>query len=317
MDRRTHPHNLILALALRHVGRCKIGAACSCASIRPGPTFCIPIDADLGYRLRESPTNIWRKATSPARGFRRLTSDRHRGRNSSARRQLERPVTGSALPVVHRPLAAQTARNDWMRTIIGTSIVAMAVACCASAYGQTLTGTARITDADTIVIGSERIRFQGVDAPETDQICLDRKGAVWKCGIDARDRLIQYIGARKTSCVTNGKKDVFGRWLATCSTSEGDLSAWLVREGLGMAFIRYSKAYIAEEATAGARSKGCGRAHSLHHGTGAARTANTAILGPYKPTKIQERILLPSTRNCSRSRRYLRDRRCKTEELSA
>ena len=70
-------------------------------------------------------------------------------------------------------------------------------------------GTATIIDADTIVIGSERIRFQGVDAPETDQICLDRRGAVWKCEIDARDRLIRYIGARETSCVTNGKKDVF------------------------------------------------------------------------------------------------------------
>lgn len=120
---------------------------------------------------------------------------------------------------------------------IRTGILAMAVACCASAYAQTLTGTARVTDADTIQIGSERIRLQGVDAPETDQICLDSRGAVWNCGIDARDRLIQshwiardFLGSRETSCVINGK-DAFGRWLATCSTNEGDLSAWLVREG--------------------------------------------------------------------------------------
>jgi endonuclease YncB( thermonuclease family) len=52
-----------------------------------------------------------------------------------------------------------------MRSTIRTEILAMAVACCASAYAQTLTGTARILDADTILIGSERIRLQGVDAP--------------------------------------------------------------------------------------------------------------------------------------------------------
>jgi hypothetical protein len=62
-----------------------------------------------------------------------------------------------------------------MRTVVQTIIVALAVACCASACAQTLTGTATITDADTIVVGGETIRLQGVDAPETDQICLDSR----------------------------------------------------------------------------------------------------------------------------------------------
>ena len=73
-----------------------------------------------------------------------------------------------------------------MRPAIRTSILAIAVACCTSACAQTLTATARILDADTIVISSERIRLQGVDAPELDQICLDSMGEVWTCGIDAR-----------------------------------------------------------------------------------------------------------------------------------
>ncbi len=119
------------------------------------------------------------------------------------------------------------------------------------------------------MIGSERIRLQGVDARELDQICLDSMGEVWTCGIDARDRLIRHIGSRETPCVTNSK-DAFGRWLATCSTEEGDLSAWLVREGLGMAFIQYSSAYVAEEAMARSAQKGMWGAHSLRRGTGAA-----------------------------------------------
>ena len=130
-------------------------------------------------------TNVWREVTSPARGFRRLTRDRQRGAIPSARRQLGVPVAGSALPVFHRPLAARNrGERAGMRAIIRTSIVALAVACCASAYAQTLTGTARILDADTILIGSERIRLQGVDAPETDQICLDRS----RRGLELRDR---------------------------------------------------------------------------------------------------------------------------------
>jgi endonuclease YncB( thermonuclease family) len=181
-----------------------------------------------------------------------------------------------------------------MQIVVRTSIVAMAVACCVSARAQTLTGTARITDADTIVIGTETIRLQGVDTPETDQICLDSRGAVWNCGIDARDRLIRHIGSRDTSCITNGK-DAFGRWLATCSTSEGDLSAWLVREGFGLAFIRYSNAYVAEEAVARNEQKGMWAGAFIAPWDWRTRTASTAILGSYRPTEQQERLLLPST----------------------
>ena len=162
--------------------------------------------------------------------------------------------------------------KEAMQNTIRTGVLAIAVACCCtSAHAQTLTGTATITDADTIVMGGEKIRLQGVDAPETDQICLDSRGAVWNCGIDARDRLIRYIGSRETSCFTNAK-DAFGRWLATCSTNEGDLSAWLIREGLGLAFIRYSKQVRAQLHVFRA-SRLCGaRATSLDATQGPARS---------------------------------------------
>jgi endonuclease YncB( thermonuclease family) len=51
-----------------------------------------------------------------------------------------------------------------------------------------LTGVAHIVDGDTITINGTRIRLEGIDAPETDQICLDGKGKQWTCGISARDR---------------------------------------------------------------------------------------------------------------------------------
>ena len=43
-----------------------------------------------------------------------------------------------------------------------------------------ITGRARIIDGDTIEIHGERIRFHGIDAPESRQLCrLD--GKPWQC----------------------------------------------------------------------------------------------------------------------------------------
>jgi endonuclease YncB( thermonuclease family) len=124
------------------------------------------------------------------------------------------------------------------------------LACDAPAHAQTLTGI----DGDTIAIGAQRIRLQGIDAPELDQTCLDSAGAVWRCGIVVRDRLTQHIGQQSVSCSTSGK-GIYGRWLAAC-TVDGDLGAWLVTEGLALAFVRYSIKYVADEAVARSARQG-------------------------------------------------------------
>jgi endonuclease YncB( thermonuclease family) len=45
-----------------------------------------------------------------------------------------------------------------------------------------------------------KIRFAGIDAPETDQVCLDAKGAKWACGVAARDHLVAYSAGREWDC---------------------------------------------------------------------------------------------------------------------
>jgi endonuclease YncB( thermonuclease family) len=37
----------------------------------------------------------------------------------------------------------------------------------------------RIVDAETVEAGAVKIRLSGVDAPESDQRCLDARGQVW------------------------------------------------------------------------------------------------------------------------------------------
>src|SRR5712691_1182230 len=79
-----------------------------------------------------------------------------------------------------------------------------------AATAVTLSGVARVIDGDTIILEETRIRLKGIDAPETDQICLDAKRERWTCGIEARDRLKEHIAGRELSCVDSGN-DRYGR----------------------------------------------------------------------------------------------------------
>jgi endonuclease YncB( thermonuclease family) len=143
------------------------------------------------------------------------------------------------------------------KQITTASIVAAGAIICVMAASATdsITGSARVIDGDTIAIGSQHIRFEGIDAPETDQVCLDAKREPWTCGITARDRLSTHVAGRITSCVVRGA-DRYGRTLAICSVDGEDLNAWMVREGLALAYVKYSGEYIADEGTAREQQKG-------------------------------------------------------------
>ena len=41
-----------------------------------------------------------------------------------------------------------------------------------------------VTDGDTLIVNGVAYRLVGIEAPQTDQTCLDDKGAPWTCGID-------------------------------------------------------------------------------------------------------------------------------------
>jgi endonuclease YncB( thermonuclease family) len=118
-----------------------------------------------------------------------------------------------------------------------------------TAFASEITGIPRIVDGDTVQISQTKIRFAGIDAPETDQVCLDADGRVWACGITARDELIKHSGAREWTCELTGT-DRYGRALANCFIDGEDVSARMVRSGLALSFVRYSHAYDADELAA-------------------------------------------------------------------
>ena len=49
----------------------------------------------------------------------------------------------------------------------------LALPCVLPASAETLTGAARIIDADTVEIAGEKLRLEGIDAPESRQTCKE------------------------------------------------------------------------------------------------------------------------------------------------
>jgi endonuclease YncB( thermonuclease family) len=111
-----------------------------------------------------------------------------------------------------------------------------------------------ITDGDTIKINGRRIRFHGIDAPESRQSC-SVSGRRYACGQQATEALKQLIGGNPVSCE---EKDIdrYKRLVAVCSVGNIDLNAAMVSQGWALAYRRYSSDYVPEEESARAARRG-------------------------------------------------------------
>jgi endonuclease YncB( thermonuclease family) len=118
-----------------------------------------------------------------------------------------------------------------------------------------LTGDLRVIDGDSIVLGAVRIRLEGIDAPETTQACGQRASGQWRCGEGATQQLIKLINKQAVICEDMGL-DKYRRTLGRCFAGNTNLNAEMVRTGYAWAFVRYSQAYVAQEAEAKAARAG-------------------------------------------------------------
>lgn len=141
--------------------------------------------------------------------------------------------------------------------LIFRSLFILCLALLQPAAALTLSGTARVVDGDTLVIGGEHVRLFGIDAPELAQTC-ERSGKAWPCGDWAKTTLEDRLKGRQIACRGNSR-DRYGRLLATCDLAGADLGGALVRDGAAFAYRRYSTAYVAEERLAEAAGRGLWR----------------------------------------------------------
>ena len=108
-------------------------------------------------------------------------------------------------------------------------------------------GKATVVDGDTITINNIKIRFSGIDAPESyfygmTQYCEKPNGKIWACGKKATAALKKLIGKNEVECSDEGN-DKYGRTLSICYANGVDLQSEMVRSGMAVAYIRYSTRY--------------------------------------------------------------------------
>ncbi|GEC16487.1 thermonuclease family protein [Nitrobacter winogradskyi] len=169
--------------------------------------------------------------------------------------------------------------------------VLCAVAFVAPAVASEINGIPRIVDGDTVEIASTKIRLFGIDAPETDQLCIDGTGQKWACGIASRDALAVFSSNRPWACSVTGE-DRYGRSLASCAVASKDVSQWMVRSGWALAFVKYSDRYIADDAAARASKAGLWAGAFIAPWDWRSRNKQTLVLGAIAVPANAQTILL-------------------------
>jgi endonuclease YncB( thermonuclease family) len=101
----------------------------------------------------------------------------------------------------------------------------------------TISGYAQAIDGDTLIVAGVRVRLAEIDAPERDQLCIER--IPWFCGEEAEKALARILARGPATCSVRSI-DVYGRSVASCATSEGDIAGMLVSHGLAAVWPRYS-----------------------------------------------------------------------------
>lgn len=141
--------------------------------------------------------------------------------------------------------------RDW---VVGLAILALALLIIAkleNEQAQRFTGPFVAVDGDTLLAKGERLRLEGLDAPEIEQACTRPDGGHYSCGEDARQVLADIVGSGGWEC-SGADRDRYDRLLVICRRGTDDLGRLLVASGAAVADGRY----LAEEGLARREIKG-------------------------------------------------------------
>ncbi|RWG86631.1 thermonuclease family protein [Mesorhizobium sp.] len=150
-------------------------------------------------------------------------------------------------------LAAQTAMKhaDGLQEINLQNLIG-------AKHPDPITGVASVIDGDTIEVHGQRIRFNGIDAPESRQYCDDANGFEYPCGRRSAEALDTFLAASRPVQCTFVTWDRYHRFVGDCRRADGaDVTAWMVEHGQALDWPRYSHgAYAAQQAKAEAAKVG-------------------------------------------------------------
>ena len=143
-----------------------------------------------------------------------------------------------------------------MRSLLAASLTLLAFVFSGAAHAR-IAGPATVNDGDSITVSGHRIRLFGIDAPEGKQTCV-AGGQRWRCGRSATRALRKRISGRSVVC-TERDRDGYGRVVAVCRVDGQDINAWMISQGMAVAYRKYSRAYVGQERSAKAARRGMWR----------------------------------------------------------
>jgi endonuclease YncB( thermonuclease family) len=111
-------------------------------------------------------------------------------------------------------------------------------------------GRVFVIDGDTVMTGEEKIRLEGIDAPELGQLCV-KNGIKYKCGIKSKAHLNDLAQSGQMHCRA-WQRDKYERLLGTCFVGDVNINGRMVGDGWAVAF----GGFYGEEANA--RQSGAG-----------------------------------------------------------
>jgi endonuclease YncB( thermonuclease family) len=142
-----------------------------------------------------------------------------------------------------------------MRRVLSGIVVSIVLAFgLADARAAEIVATARVINGDTLVIGQQRVRLYGIDAPETRQRCW-ASGIRYNCADQAKATLTHLTRDKDVKCRLESY-DAFGQFLGTCTVGALDINRELVRQGWALAYREFTMAYADDEADAARRKAG-------------------------------------------------------------
>ena len=117
-------------------------------------------------------------------------------------------------------------------------------------FNQAKAQDVKVVDGDTIHLDGKKIRFGGIDAPESNyrgkkQTCIEDNKEVF-CGQISKNKLIEKIGSNSLNCKIEKNKDKYKRLIGECFIKYESLSVFMVRNGYAFDWPRYSKGKFAK-----------------------------------------------------------------------
>ena len=119
-------------------------------------------------------------------------------------------------------------------------LVILSVMCCRLAVA----GNYYPVDGDSLEQDDERIRLNGIDAPELYQHCYSASGKEYACGEQALQYLQNLLRGGNVRCDCAEQKDIYHRRICECFAGEVSLNEAMVAAGWAMTYRdeKYAKA---------------------------------------------------------------------------